>query len=33
VSGRGATQFGPTQDGAESTCDIVIDLVSENSLL
>jgi len=33
VSGRGATQFGPTQDGAESTCDIVIDLVNETSLL
>lgn len=33
VSGRGATTFASTRDGAESTCDIIIDLVSEESLL
>jgi ferredoxin len=34
VSGRGATTFAESaRDGAESSCDIVIDLVSEESLL
>lgn len=33
VSGRGETQFAKPQDGAESRCDLIIDLVSETSLL
>lgn len=33
VSGRGATRFAAPVDGAESTCDIVIDLVSAESRL
>ena len=33
ATGRGATQFSAPKDTASSTCDIVIDLVSERSLL
>ena len=33
ATGRGATQFSAPKDTASSTCDIVIDLVSEQSLL
>ena len=33
ATGRGDTQFSPPKDTASSTCDIVIDLVSEQSLL
>lgn len=33
ATGRGASQFTTPRDAASSTCDIVIDLVSEESLL
>jgi len=33
ASGRGITQFATPKDGAESQCDLVIDLVSPQSLL
>lgn len=33
ASGRGATRFDAPKDGAESQCDLVIDLVSAESLL
>ena len=33
ASGRGATRFAEAKDGAESQCDVVIDLVSKDSLL
>ena len=33
ATGRGATQFTPPKETASSHCDIVIDLVSEQSLL